>query len=196
VGKGTGLGLPTTLGLVRAHRGFVQIRSQPGSGTQARVYLPASPAAKAVQPPPDLELPPRGQGELILVVDDEDNVRRVTHRILEHHGYRVVTASDGAEAFSRFQEHRTTIRLVLTDLIMPIMDGATLARTIRKLDPSVRIVAVSGHTPEEEPLDDGTEVVAIIAKPYLRTVLLRTVAAALAPESQLRLGTRRRAVAR
>ena len=183
IGKGTGLGLPTVLGLVRAHRGFVQIRSLPGSGTQARVYLPASPSAKAVQPPPDLELPPRGQGELILVVDDEDSVRRVTSRILERHGYRVVTASDGAEAFSRFQEQRTTIRLVITDLIMPIMDGATLARAIRKLDPSVRIVAVSGHTPEEEPLDAGTEVVAILPKPYLRSVLLRTVAAALIPAS-------------
>jgi PAS domain S-box-containing protein len=179
VGKGTGLGLATALGLVRAHGGFFQIRSNSGAGTQARVYLPAlldAPRPASVAEP---EVPPRGQGELILVVDDEENVRRVTTRILERHGYRVVTAGDGAEAFSRFQEHRTSIRLVITDLLMPIMDGATLTRTIRRLDPTARVIAVSGRTPDDEPLKVGTDVVALLSKPYERVSLLRAVAVAL-----------------
>jgi len=179
VGKGTGLGLATALGLVRAHGGFFQIRSNSGSGTQVRVYLPALPDARCPSPAAEPELPPSGQGELILVVDDEENVRRVTTRILERHGYRVITANDGAEAFSRFQEHRTTIRLVLTDLLMPIMDGATLVRAIHRLDPATRVIAVSGHVPNDEPLEVGTDVVALLSKPYERAALLRVVAAAL-----------------
>ena len=181
VGKGTGLGLATALGLVRAHGGFFQIRSNSGSGTQVCVYLPASPDAVCPVPAAEPELPPRGQGELILVVDDEENVRRVTTRILERHGYRVLTASDGAEAFSRFQEHRTTIRLVLTDLLMPIMDGATLTRAIHRLDPAARVIAVSGHAPDDAPLEVGTDVVALLPKPYQRAVLLQAVVAALRP---------------
>lgn len=183
VGKGTGLGLPTVLGLVRAHNGFIQLNSQLGAGTQVRVCLPASPLARAVPSVPRRELPPRGRGELILVVDDEENVRRVAGRILELQGYRVLAASDGAEAFSRFQEHRTTIRLVLTDLLMPIMDGTTLIRAIKRLDPATRIVAVSGRTPGKEPLEAVPEGVALLSKPYDRASLLQTVAAALPPAS-------------
>ncbi len=183
VGKGTGLGLATALGLVRAHGGFFQIRSNSGSGTQVRVCLPAAPDALCSAPAAEPELPPRGQGELILVVDDEENVRRVTTRILERHGYRVITANDGAEAFSRFQEHRTTIRLVLTDLLMPIMDGATLARAIHRLDPAARVITVSGHAPDAAPLEVGTDVVALLPKPYPRAALLQAVAAALRPSA-------------
>jgi len=179
IGKGTGLGLPTALGLIRAHRGFVQIRSQLRSGTQARVYLPASPAACPIAHAPDTALPPRGRGECILIVDDEENVRRVTTRILEQHGYRVIAASDGAEAFSRFQEHRTTVRLILTDLLMPIMDGATFVRAVHRLDSSVPVVAVSGYASDDETLKLGIDVAAYITKPYLRSVLLRTIAVAL-----------------
>jgi two-component system, cell cycle sensor histidine kinase and response regulator CckA len=180
VGKGTGLGLPTTIGLVRTHHGLIQLSSTPGAGTQVRVYLPAS--ATATDSPPEIDplLPPQAQGELILVVDDEENVRHVTRRLLEHHGYRVITASDGAEGLARFQQHRAAIQLVLTDLLMPIMDGATLVRAINRIAPGTRIVAASGHMSSDDPLLIGPEIVAFLPKPYLRATLLQVVASALA----------------
>jgi PAS domain S-box-containing protein len=180
VGKGTGLGLATVLGIVHGHRGFVEVRSRPGTGTQVRIYLPAA-ATDAITPPTTTaDLPPRGHGELILVVDDEENVRRITRRILERHGYRVIVAADGAEALARYQQHRATIRLVLTDLLMPFMDGATLVRAIHEIDPAARILAVSGHAAHEDPLQVGPDVVGFLAKPYLRPALLATIGEALA----------------
>ncbi len=180
LGKGTGLGLPTVLGIVNGHRGFVDVRSRPGAGTQVRIYLPAAPGATAPAAAMPEELPPRGRGELILVVDDEENVRRMTRSILERHGYRVLVAADGAEALARFQQHRATIQLVLTDLLMPFMDGATLIRAIHEVDPAMRMLAVSGHASESEPLHIGPDVVAFLPKPYLRPALLTGVAQALA----------------
>ncbi|HLP09808.1 MAG TPA: PAS domain S-box protein [Opitutaceae bacterium] len=180
VGKGTGLGLATVLGIVRGHRGFIDVRSQPGNGTQVRIYLPARAGEAASPQIPAGELPPRGRGELILVVDDEENVRRITRSILERHGYRVIVAADGAEALARFQQHRPAIRLVLTDLLMPFMDGATLIRAIHEVDSGARILAVSGHASPEDPLLVGTDVVGFLQKPYLRPALLSSVAQALA----------------
>ncbi len=182
VGKGTGLGLATVLGIIRDHQGFVEIASHPGNGTQVRVYLPAVPDAPTAEIAADDDrvLPPRGRGELILLVDDEENVRRISRRILERHGYRVILASDGAEALARFQQHRATIRLVVSDLSMPFMDGPALIRAIHRIDPAVRIVAVSGHAAESPQID--VEVAAFLPKPYLRRALLETVASALPPE--------------
>ena len=182
VGKGTGLGLATVLGIVQAHHGFVQISSKIGAGTQVRVYLPAAPGAIA----PVVDTEPsklrRGRGELILIVDDEDNVRRLTRRILEDQGYRVITAGDGAEALARFQQHRESIQLILTDLIMPFMDGAEFIQSLRKLDPGVRIVATSGAASGlSSGLSDLDTVSTFLPKPYSRLALLETVAAALPP---------------
>ena len=181
VGKGTGLGLATVLGIVRSHRGFVALHSEPGAGTQMRVYLPA--AKTCAVPPAQAEgpLPPRGRDELILVVDDEENVRRVTRRLLEHHGYRVLAAADGAEALARYQQNRDSIRLVVTDLLMPVMDGPTLIRAIHEISPEQAIVAVSGHTGPagDEALRVGTDVVALLGKPYTRRTLLKAVDQAL-----------------
>ena len=180
VGKGTGLGLATVLGIIRDHHGFVEIASHSGRGTHVRVYLPAVPAAPPAESATDeRSLPPRGRGELVLLVDDEENVRRISRRILENHGYRIILANDGAEALARFQQHRATIRLVITDVIMPFMDGIALIRAIRQIDPSVPLVAVSGHAAESPQID--VEVTAFLAKPYLRSTLLETVAAALPP---------------
>ena len=181
VGKGTGLGLATVLGIIRAHHGLVHVTSKPGAGTQVRVYLPASPSALVAPPVTEIALPPPAHGELVLVVDDEENVRRITRRILEHHGYRVIAASDGAEALARFQQHRATVRVVVTDLLMPFMDGPGFIHAVHQIDPTMRVIAVSGHAvaPDQQPLQAGTDVFAFLAKPYSQQSLLQTVADAL-----------------
>ena len=87
---------------------------------------------------------PRGQGELILVVDDEEVIREVVQKTLIAHGYRVITAGDGTEAIAQFSQHRGEVKAVLTDIMMPFMDGVTLSRTLKRMDPSIQIIATSG----------------------------------------------------
>jgi CheY-like chemotaxis protein len=149
LGKGTGLGLSTVLGIVRSHAGFVAVESRIGAGSTFRVYLPAStPAETAERTTPQSEPLPSGQGELILVVDDEEAIRESTRLALETHNYRALTASNGKEAVTRFLQHRQSIRLVLTDMMMPEMGGTALIRALRLLNPAVRVVATSGLQPD------------------------------------------------
>ncbi len=143
-GKGTGLGLSTVMGIVKSHQGFVNLRSRVGVGTTFEIYLPAAPdavVATIAAPAPEA---PRGQGEMILIVDDEVAIRDVVQKTLIGHGYRVLTAGDGTEAIAQFSVHRGEIKAVLTDIMMPFMDGVTLSRTLKKMDPTIRITASSG----------------------------------------------------
>ncbi|MEW6303221.1 MAG: PAS domain S-box protein [Verrucomicrobiota bacterium] len=143
-GKGTGLGLSTVLGIVRSHQGFVTLQSKPGEGTTFLVYLPADVSGEvtpAAEREPDL---PRGQGELIMIVDDEQSVCEVTRNTLEKFGYRTIVASDGAEAIAAYVQHQADVRLVITDVAMPMMSGAALVRALRRLNPGVRIIFSSG----------------------------------------------------
>jgi len=144
VGLGTGLGLSTVSSIVRSHAGVVNAYSEPGRGTTFRLYLPARSRSGAYEEQPDVEERRRGNGELILVVDDECSVREITRQTLEAFGYRVVTATDGADAAAAFGRAGGDVAVVLTDLSMPIMDGPTTIRALRRMDPKVRIVAASG----------------------------------------------------
>lgn len=144
VGKGTGLGLPTVSTIVKSHRGFIDVTSQPGHGSEFKVYLPAErQAAVANVEPGDLILP-RGHGELVLIVDDDATIRQVTKVTLLEQGYDVMVAADGSEALGLFAQHRARIKLVITDMMMPILDGGALIQSMTKLDPHVRVIAVSG----------------------------------------------------
>ncbi len=144
IGKGTGLGLPTVMGILRGHGGFVRVDSKVGFGTTVELYLPASPAAYAVHTAGRATPPPRGGGELILVVDDEAIVRGVLWRLLEKHGYRVLCAADGAEALALFEKRRGEIRAVLTDMMMPGMDGAALVRALSGMDTRLPVLGMTG----------------------------------------------------
>ena len=179
-GKGTGLGLATVLGIVRGHEGFVRVESVPGSGTTFDLYFPASPGAKPVPAESPNEPPPRGQGELILVVDDESTVRDSLRRTLESHGYQVLAATHGKEGLSVFERHRDGIRAVLTDMMMPVMGGPAMITALRALDPKVEVLGMSG-LPERRGVKglEQVEISAMLTKPFDGGDLLRTLRATL-----------------
>ena len=177
-GKGTGLGLSTALAIVKSHGGFITVQSEPHRGASFAIYLPALEAAVPMEeetPPKEI---PRGQGELILIIDDEEAVRAITKQTLETFGYRAIAASDGAEAVALYAAHRDEIAAVITDMAMPFMDGAATMRALRRLDPQAKIIASSGL-----PLGDGStdrmSANAFLAKPYTAATLLHTLAEVL-----------------
>ncbi|MBO0858163.1 MAG: response regulator [Chloracidobacterium sp.] len=173
---GTGLGLSTSLGIVRNHGGFINVYSERGAGALFKVYLPAlDDGAEAAEPDEEAE-GHAGAGELILLVDDEEPIRRLTRGMLEASNYRVITASDGAEACAIYREKRNEIKLVLTDMIMPVMDGAAAISELRRLDPGLPIIASSGLAEigkEAQALASGAQ--KFLPKPYTAVRLLRAL---------------------
>lgn len=142
-GKGSGLGLSTALAIVKSHGGFFHVASEVGKGTTFQVFLPAQIRATSPAPPPTPEMP-KGNGELILVVDDEEIIRRMMQRILEMFGYRVVLAGDGAEAVAIYGRRAAEIAAVITDMTMPVVEGPEAIRILRTMNPNLPIIGASG----------------------------------------------------
>jgi two-component system, cell cycle sensor histidine kinase and response regulator CckA len=180
VGKGTGLGLSTALTIVKGHGGFVTVYSELNAGTRFAVYIPALEESDTLQLSEHLEAL-AGNGELILVVDDEASIREITKTSLEAHHYRAMTASDGIEAFALYAEHKQEISIVLLDLMMPMLDTATIIHTLQRLNPQVQIVTMSGLTPNEAVLgsavatSDPTAIQVFLAKPFTTYELLQAL---------------------
>lgn len=170
-GKGTGLGLATTVKIVHSHRGWVDLQSKVGRGSQFIVHLPAAPADQEMNPRNGKVEHPPSQGELILIVDDEAMVRRSVKRTLEREGYRTLLAGNGTEAILLLTRN-ADIRLVLTDLDMPPPTGKDLVRTLSQINPEVKIISMSGHVQNDE-LPPGLS--AFLRKPFTRQQLLHTI---------------------
>ncbi|MDZ8238493.1 MAG: response regulator [Nostoc sp. ChiQUE01a] len=186
IGNGTGLGLSTVRGIIQSHGGFITVASQVGRGTEFKVYLPAVEVAKTPLAE-DLELF-KGNGELILVVDDESEILETTKISLETYNYRVLTASDGIEAIALYARHEDEINLVLMDMMMPSMDGATAISTLQKMNSQVKVVAVSGLNVSDK-LTKIPGVKKFIPKPYTTKELLQTLHSILVEKATNSKGT-------
>ncbi len=195
VGKGTGLGLSTVYGIVKQTGGFVYVDSEAGRGTSFHIFLPRHHAEQEVQPEPaaangaakapPAEAKPRadltGQGT-ILLVEDEEGLRSLNARGLRSRGYSVIEASNGVEAMEALEEKNGAVDLVVSDVVMPEMDGPTLLREMRIRNPNLKIIFVSGYA--EEAFDKSlpeNEQFAFLAKPFALSALVAKVKETMAP---------------
>lgn len=179
-GQGTGLGLSTVAGIVRSHGGFVNVYSEEGKGSGFKIYLPAieSMQAQSAQAA-KLDLP-MGNGELILVVDDEKAILEITKETLMVFGYKVLTASDGTEALALFAQHQDEVRCVITDMMMPFLDGPATIRALRRLSPNLKIIVTSGLKANGKSAEIAQfGINTFLQKPYTAEALLKALAAEL-----------------
>lgn len=180
-GEGTGLGLPTSMAIARSHGGYIQVYSEPRRGSRFQLHLPASDSACPTTSPeePVAEMP-RGAGERVLVVDDEAAIRQIVRQTLDAHGYATAEASNGREAIDLIESGGEPFDLVLTDMMMPVMDGAATARYLVEHHPAIRVVAASGLN-----ANGGVArarelgISHFIAKPFTTDALLRALREAL-----------------
>jgi CheY-like chemotaxis protein len=177
VGKGTGLGLATTYGIVQQHGGWIEVESQVDRGTTFRVFFPHVSAA-VVEPPAPAAAPPSPRGdETILVVEDEDGVRALVIKVLADLGYRLLQAQSGPRAIEIWREHGSEIDMLITDIVMPDgMNGIELADRLRRTRPSLKVIFTSGYLADVSRDDiPARETDAYLAKPFSLPELARLV---------------------
>ena len=174
-GKGTGLGLSTCQSIVQNHDGFIVVRSGEKAGTEFKVYLPATDTAIKEPAARSESVIPTGHGEHVLVVDDELGVLALVRNALENYDYKVTTAESGPEAIARFARTPAAFALVITDFAMPLMDGRTTIKALRKIRPDVKIIVASGSEKEMDAARHQGKVGAYITKPFTTETLLKAV---------------------
>jgi PAS domain S-box-containing protein len=172
---GTGLGLSTVLGIIKAHGGSIEVESEVGCGTCFKIYLPAIDRREAEAPTVDADLDD-GKGQLVLVVDDEVAIREITKESLETYNYRVMLASDGIEAIDIYAQNYSSIAIVLVDMMMPHLDTRSIILALQQINPQVRIVLMSGSALDPESSIDWQEISAFLTKPFTTTEMLQTLA--------------------
>jgi PAS domain S-box-containing protein len=181
IDKGTGLGLSTVMAIVKSHEGYVNVYSEPGRGTTFDVYLPSMEMSSEVrQEQADETSMPRGNEETVLVVDDEASILTIASQTLQAFGYRVLTAGDGAEAVAVYAQHRHEIAVVLTDMSMPVMDGASTISALVRINPVIKVIASSGIGANSRAAKGaGSRVKHFLTKPFTTGTLLKVIRATL-----------------
>jgi CheY-like chemotaxis protein len=181
VDQGTGLGLSTVLAIAKSHGGAVNAYSENGKGATFKVYLPVlEEVAVSNRLEEDISLP-RGNGETVLVVDDEASIRVITSQTLLAFGYRVLTATDGADALSIYVQNKNDIAVVIIDIIMPVLDGLATINALTRINPSVKIVGASGVSQDAAGSKSaGHPIKHFLIKPYTATSLLTVLKTVLA----------------
>ena len=183
VGKGTGLGLSTVMGIVKSHGGFLQVSSQGGLGSTFIAYLPVHAAASDMEITPSLEIPCPGHGETILLVDDESAVREMACVVLQRLNFKPVTATDGADGLLLAMRHQAELRVIITDLHMPHMDGIAFVRVLRLVLPDVPIVVASGRLEDPQAAEmQALGVTQRLDKPFTEAQLATVLQEILAPK--------------
>jgi two-component system, cell cycle sensor histidine kinase and response regulator CckA len=163
-GKGTGLGLSTAIGIVKSYGGFVKVSSEVGKGSQFKIFLPATETTDSIvqENLPFLE----GNGELILVVDDESSILSICQEALELHHYRVLTATDGIDAIAQYVQHKAEISAVIMDMMMPELGGEGAIKTLKLLNPQVKIIATSGIATNQGSAEAAGAEKVFLSKPF------------------------------
>lgn len=187
-GKGTGLGLSTVRGIVSSHLGFCEVHTAPGEGTIFRVHVPAASTPGENTRSSTAPFIPRGQGELILVVDDEAGVRDLLNAILVNHGFQVITARDGIEGINLFSAQQAQVALVITDMHMPHGRGDSFAGLLRLIRPDMRVLYISGLSAAESGAGQMPAASSdpFLLKPFKPAALLEAVHKLLHPDALLK----------
>ncbi len=174
-GKGTGLGLSIVYGIIKQHNGYIDVQSKPGKGTSFRIYLPVLQENIVPTETAELSAPPFGS-ETILLAEDDPVVRNLARTVLAEFGYRVIEAKDGLEAVEKFATFEDSLQLLLFDVMMPEKNGKEAYNEIKKLQPDIKVLFMSGYTDDivsNSGLDE--EYLNLIPKPFTQTILLKKV---------------------
>ncbi|HSY74841.1 MAG TPA: ATP-binding protein, partial [Dongiaceae bacterium] len=179
-GKGTGLGLSTSLSIAKNHDGFLTVSSEAGCGTEFKLFLPAVTGMAEGEVAPQKPSLPVGNGECVLLIDDEEAMLALIRTTLENYHYRVIAAASGPEAVVRLAEKKDDVSIVITDIEMPFMDGFATINALRKIKPNIKIVVATGSKQEKAVDGRGLHTDAFIYKPFTTEKLLTTVHEVLA----------------